>query len=150
MSEGSERFTDRVGRVVALAGDEARALGRTGIDPEHVLLGLLAEGRGVAAQALQALGVDAASARSRVEEISGRGGRAPDGPISPTPRTDELLERSLQEALRLGQTYVGTEHVLLALAGGTGDVAARVLVALGTDGERVRRQVLQQLSHYRT
>ncbi len=150
MFEGSERFTDRAGRVVALAEDEARALGRTGVEPEHVLLGLLAEGRGVAAQALRALGVDAASARRRVEEVGGRGPQVPDGPIPFTRETDELLERSLQEALRLGQTYVGTEHVLLALAGGPGGAAAQVLVGLGTDGERVRRQVLQELSGYRT
>ena len=126
-----ERFTDRARRVVVLAQDEARRLDHDYIGTEHLLLGLLHEGQGVAAQALDGLGVDLAEVRRRVEEIIGRGQHAPSGHIPFTPRAKKVLELSLREALDLGHDYIGTEHILLGIVREGQGVAAQVLAAHG-------------------
>jgi Clp amino terminal domain, pathogenicity island component len=147
MPEGTfERFTDRARQVVILAQKEARELGHGSVGPEHVLLGLLAEGGGVAAVALETLGISLEETRERVEEIAGRGEDAPAGPIPFTPTARQLPEGALREAQRLGHDYVGTEHLLLALRGEGDGVAARVLAALGADYAQLRERVLGVLA----
>src|SRR5512133_170495 len=141
-----ERFTDRARRVVVLAQEEARHLDHNYIGTEHLLLGLVHEAEGVAAQALAQLGVSLEAVRAQVEEIIGRGQSAPTGHIPFTPRSKKVLELSLREALQLGHNYIGTEHILLGLIREGEGVAAQVLVKLGADLNRVRQQVLQQLS----
>jgi ATP-dependent Clp protease ATP-binding subunit ClpC len=141
-----ERFTDRARRVVVLAQDEARRLNHNYIGTEHILLGLVQEGEGVAAKALEALGIGLAAVRQQVEEIAGRGKEAPDGHIPFTPRAKKVLELSLREALQLGHDYIGTEHILLGLIREGEGVAARVLVSLGADLNLVRQQVIQLLA----
>ena len=143
-----ERFTDRARRVVVLAQEEARLLNHNYIGTEHVLLGLIHEGEGVAARALESLGISLESVRGQVEEIIGPGGRAPSGHIPFTPRAKKVLELSLREALQLGHNYIGTEHILLGLIREGEGVAAQVLVKLGADLARVREQVIQLLSAY--
>src|ERR1039457_7093444 len=143
-----ERFTDRARRVVVLAQDEARRLDHNYIGTEHILLGLVQEGEGVAAKALEALGIGLAAVRQQVEEVVGRGKEAPGGHIPFTPRAKKVLERSLREALQLGHDYIGTEHILLGLIREGEGVAARVLVKLGADLNRVRQQVIQLLHGY--
>jgi ATP-dependent Clp protease ATP-binding subunit ClpC len=140
-----ERFTDRARRVVVLAQEEARILNHDWIDTEHVLLGLLHEGEGVAAAALVAMDISLAAVRREVEEIIGRGEAAPVGHIAFTPRAKKVLELSLREALQLGHNYIGTEHILLGLIREGEGVAAQVLVRLGADLNRVRQQVIQLL-----
>jgi ATP-dependent Clp protease ATP-binding subunit ClpC len=140
-----ERFTDRARRVVVLAQDEARRLNHGYIGTEHILLGLVREGEGVAAQALEALGIGLDAVRHQVEEIVGRGKDTPGGHIPFTPRAKKVLELSLREALQLGHDYIGTEHILLGLIREGEGVAARVLVALGADLNLVRQQVVQLL-----
>ncbi|MDX6396314.1 MAG: ATP-dependent Clp protease ATP-binding subunit ClpC [Streptosporangiaceae bacterium] len=140
-----ERFTDRARRVVVLAQDEARRLDHNYIGTEHILLGLVQEGEGVAAQALEALGIGLAAVRQQVEEIVGRGKDAPGGHIPFTPRAKKVLELSLREALQLGHDYIGTEHILLGLIREGEGVAARVLVSLGANLNLVRQQVIQLL-----
>ena len=140
-----ERFTDRARRVVVLAQDEARRLNHNYIGTEHILLGLVQEGEGVAAQALEALGIGLAAVRQQVGEIVGRGKEAPGGHIPFTPRAKKVLELSLREALQLGHDYIGTEHILLGLIREGEGVAARVLVSLGADLNLVRQQVIQLL-----
>src|SRR5256714_5293702 len=138
-----ERFTDRARRVVVLAQEEARMLNHNYIGTEHILLGLIHEGEGVAARALESLGISLDAVRQQVEEIIGQGQQAPSGHIPFTPRAKKVLELSLREALQLGQSYIGTEHILLGLIREGDGVAAQVLVVLGADLNRVRQQVIQ-------
>ncbi|MEJ7649685.1 MAG: ATP-dependent Clp protease ATP-binding subunit [Nakamurella sp.] len=143
-----ERFTDRARRVVVLAQEEARMLNHNYIGTEHILLGLIHEGEGVAAKALESLGIALEGVRAQVEEIIGQGAQAPSGHIPFTPRAKKVLELSLREALQLGHNYIGTEHILLGLIREGEGVAAQVLIKLGADLNRVRQQVLQLLSGY--
>ena len=143
-----ERFTDRARRVVVLAQEEARMLNHNYIGTEHILLGLIHEGEGVAAKSLESLGISLEAVRSQVEEIIGQGQQAPSGHIPFTPRAKKVLELSLREALQLGHNYIGTEHILLGLIREGDGVAAQVLVKLGADLNRVRQQVIQLLSGY--
>src|SRR5712664_1856103 len=140
-----ERFTDRARRVVVLAQEEARMLNHNYIGTEHVLLGLIHEGEGEAAKALESLGISLAAVRQQVEEIIGQGQQAPSGHIPFTPRAKKVLELSLREALQLGHNYIGTEHILLGLIREGEGVAAQVLVKLGADLNLVRQQVMQLL-----
>ena len=143
-----ERFTDRARRVVVLAQEEARLLNHSYIGTEHILLGLIHEGEGVAAKALESLSISLEAVRNQVEEIIGQGGSSPSGHIPFTPRAKKVLELSLREALQLGHNYIGTEHILLGLIREGEGVAAQVLVKLGADLSRVRQQVIQLLSGY--
>ncbi len=143
-----ERFTDRARRVVVLAQEEARMLNHNYIGTEHILLGLIHEGEGVAAKGLEAIGISLEGVRAQVEEIIGQGQQAPSGHIPFTPRAKKVLELSLREALQLGHNYIGTEHILLGLIREGEGVAAQVLVKLGADLNRVRQQVIQLLSGY--
>ena len=138
-----ERFTDRARRVVVLAQEEARLLKHNYIGTEHILLGLIHEGEGVAAKALESLGISLEAVRTQVEEIIGQGQQSPSGHIPFTPRAKKVLELSLREALQLGHNYIGTEHILLGLIREGEGVAAQVLVKLGADLTRVRQQVIQ-------
>jgi ATP-dependent Clp protease ATP-binding subunit ClpC len=137
-----ERFTDQARRVVVLAQEEARLLGHGYIGTEHVLLGLLAEGDGLAAQALAALEVSLDAAREQVAEIIGKGSGQPGGHIPFTPRTKKVLELSLREAQRLGDSYIGTEHILLGMAREGEGVGVQVMDRLGASKDRVLAQVL--------
>ncbi|MBI4728277.1 MAG: ATP-dependent Clp protease ATP-binding subunit [Acidobacteria bacterium] len=143
-----ERFTDRARRVVVLAQEEARMLNHNYIGTEHILLGLIHEGEGVAAKALESLGILLDAVRQQVEEIIGQGQNPPTGHIPFTPRAKKVLELSLREALQLGHNYIGTEHILLGLIREGEGVAAQVLQKLGADLGRVRAQVIQLLSGY--
>ena len=143
-----ERFTDRARRVVVLAQEEARNLNHNYIGTEHILLGLIHEGEGVAAQALEAMGISLESVREQVEEIIGQGTEAPSGHIPFTPRAKKVLEYSLREALQLGHNYIGTEHILLGLIREGDGVAAQVLTNLGADLPSVCQQVIQLLNGY--
>ncbi|PFG18881.1 ATP-dependent Clp protease ATP-binding subunit [Serinibacter salmoneus] len=140
-----ERFTDRARRVVVLAQDEARMLNHNYIGTEHILLGLIHEGEGVAAKALESLGISLDVVRQQVVDIIGEGQQAPTGHIPFTPRAKKVLELSLREALQLGHNHIGTEHILLGLIREGEGVAAQVLGNLGADLGRVRQQVLQLL-----
>ncbi|MEA2931611.1 MAG: ATP-dependent Clp protease ATP-binding subunit ClpC [Actinomycetota bacterium] len=131
-----------------LAQEEARLLNHNYIGTEHILLGLIHEGEGVAAKALEQLGISLEAVRTQVEEIIGQGGSSPSGHIPFTPRAKKVLELSLREALQLGHNYIGTEHILLGLIREGEGVAAQVLVKLGADLSRVRQQVIQLLSGY--
>ncbi len=143
-----ERFTDRARRVLVLAQEEARQLNHSFIGTEHVLLGLVHEGDGVAAQALGSLGITLESARAKVTEIIGVAEAAPGGSPPFTPRAKKVLELSLREALQLGHNYIGTEHILLGVVREGEGVAAQVLVGLGADLPRVRQEVIRLLSGY--
>ena len=143
-----ERFTDRARQVVVLARDEARRLDHNYIGTEHILLGLIHEGTGVAARALRSLGISLAAVRQQVEEIIGRGQQTPSGHIPFTPRAKKVLELSLRESQQLGHNYIGTEHILLGLIREGDGVAAQVLVKLGADLNRVRTQVIQLLHEH--
>jgi len=143
-----ERFTDRARRVVVLAQDEARLLNHNYIGTEHILLGLIHEGEGVASKALEGLDIKLEAVREQVQEIIGQGQQAPTGHIPFTPRAKKVLELSLREALQLGHNYIGTEHILLGLIREGEGVAAQVLVKLGADLNRVRQQVIQLISGY--
>jgi ATP-dependent Clp protease ATP-binding subunit ClpA len=143
-----ERFTDRARRVVVLAQEEARMLSHDYIGTEHLLLGLIQEGEGVAAKALEALGIRLEAVRQQVVDITGRGEQSPSGHIPFTPRAKKVLELSLRESRQLGHNYIGTEHILLGLIREGEGVAARVLVALGADLNRTRQQVIQLLHGY--
>jgi ATP-dependent Clp protease ATP-binding subunit ClpC len=141
-----ERFTEPARRAVVLAQEEARDLGHDYIGTEHILLGLLRETQDVAAQALEALGVGLDAARREVREIAGQGDRSKlPSHIPFTARTKKVLELSLREALQLGHSYIGTEHILLGLTREGEGVAAQVMVKLGADLNRVRQQVIQML-----
>ena len=133
---------------MVLAQEEARLLNHNYIGTEHILLGLIHEGEGVAAKALESLGISLEAVRHQVEEIIGQGGSSPSGHIPFTPRAKKVLELSLREALQLGHNYIGTEHILLGLIREGEGVAAQVLVKLGADLSRVRQQVIQLLSGY--
>jgi len=143
-----ERFTDRARRVLVLAQEEARLLNHNFIGTEHILLGLIHEGEGVAAKALESLGISLEAVREKVEETIGPAGTATTGSPPFTPRAKKVLELSLREALQLGHNYIGTEHMLLGLVREGEGVAAQVLVSLGADLSRVRQQVIQLLSGY--
>ncbi|MCW2699708.1 MAG: ATP-dependent Clp protease ATP-binding subunit, partial [Blastococcus sp.] len=136
-----ERFTDRARRVVVLAQEEARMLNHNYIGTEHILLGLIHEGEGVAAKALESLGISLEGVRQQVEEIIGQGQQAPSGHIPFTPRAKKVLELSLREALQLGHNYIGTEHILLGLIHEGEGVAAKALESLGISLDAVREQV---------
>lgn len=143
-----ERFTDRARRVIVLAQEEAKMLNHNYIGTEHLLLGLIHEGEGAAAKALESLGISLDAVREQVQDTIGQGQQQPTGHIPFTPRAKKVLELSLREALQLGHNYIGTEHVLLGLIREGEGVAAQVLVKLGADLNRVRQQVIQQLSGY--
>ena len=143
-----ERFTDRARRVVVLAQEEARMLNHNYIGTEHILLGLIHEGEGVAAKALESLGISLEGVRQQVEEIIGQGQQAPSGHIPFTPRAKKVLELSLRESMQLGHEYIGTEHILLALireGGGAGQLLARA----GVDLDRTRQQIIELLYGHR-
>jgi len=140
-----ERFTDRARRVVVLAQDEARMLNHDYIGTEHLLLGLIGEGEGVAARALESLGISLDAVRQQVEQVIGRGEQAPSGHIPFTPLAKKVMELALREANDLGHSYIGTEHILLGLIREGDGVAAGVLTGLGADRPRVRQQVTQLL-----
>src|SRR5947207_11867589 len=140
-----ERFTDRARRVVVLAQEEARMLNHTHIGTEHLLLGLIHEGEGVAAKALKSLGISLPAVRREVKEIIGRGDQPPPGHIPFTPQAKKVLELSLRESNQLGHSYIGTEHILLGLLREGEGVAAQVLVKMGTDLDRVRQKVIELL-----
>ena len=144
-----ERFTDRARRVLVLAQEEARLLDHSVIGTEHILLGLIREQDGIAAQALQALGISLAAVRERVGQTIGLSASGPTGSPPFTPRAKKVLELSLREALQLGHTYIGPEHLLLGLVREGEGVAAQVLVSLGAELHRVRQQIIQLLSGYR-
>jgi DNA-binding NarL/FixJ family response regulator len=139
-------FTDRARRIVVLAQEEARLLNHNYIGTEHILLGLIHEGEGVATKALESLGISLEKVRQQVEEIIGAGQSPPSGHIPFTPRAKKVLELSLREALQLGHNYIGTEHILLGLIREGEGVAAQVLVKLGADLGHVRQQVTRFLS----
>ncbi len=141
-----ERFTDRARRVLVLAQEEARLLNHSFIGTEHILLGLIHEGEGLAAKALESLGISLEAVREKVEETIGPAGSAPTGSPPFTPRAKKVLELSLREALQLGHNYIGTEHMLLGLVREGEGVAATVLQSLGADLPHVRQQVIQLLS----
>ncbi|HWL61134.1 MAG TPA: ATP-dependent Clp protease ATP-binding subunit [Microbacteriaceae bacterium] len=143
-----ERFTDRARRVVVLAQEEAKLLNHNYIGTEHILLGLIHEGEGVAAKALESLGISLDAVREQVQDIIGQGQQQPTGHIPFTPRAKKVLELSLREALQLGHNYIGTEHILLGLIREGEGVAAQVLIKLGADLNKVRQQVIQLLSGY--
>ncbi len=143
-----ERFTDRARRVLVLAQEEARLLNHSFIGTEHILLGLIHEGEGLAAKALESLGISLEAVREKVEETIGPAGSAPTGSPPFTPRAKKVLELSLREALQLGHNYIGTEHMLLGLVREGEGVAAQVLMSLGADLSRVRQQVIQLLSGF--
>jgi hypothetical protein len=143
-----ERFTDRARRVVVLAQEEARRLKHNYIGTEHILLGLIHEGEGVAAVALKSLGISLDPVRQQVEEIIGRGQEPLQGHIPFTPRAKKVLELSLRESLQFGHNYIGTEHILLGLIREGDGVAAQVLVRLGANLNRVRQQIIQMLNEH--
>src|SRR5437870_6625797 len=143
-----ERFTDRARRVVVLAQEEARMLNHNYIGTEHILLGLIHEGEGVAAKALESLSISLDGVREQVQEIIGQGQQAPSGHIPFTPRAKKVLELSLREALQLGHNYIGTEHILLGLIRKGEGVDTQVHVKQGSDLRRERQHVIQPLSGY--
>jgi len=143
-----ERFTDRARRVLVLAQEEARLLNHSFIGTEHILLGLIHEGEGVAAKSLESLNITLEAVREKVEETIGMTGTPPSGSPPFTPRAKKVLELSLREALQLGHSYIGTEHMLLGLVREGEGVAAQVLVSLGADLGKVRQQVIQMMSGY--
>jgi Clp amino terminal domain, pathogenicity island component len=140
------RFTDRARRVVVLAQDEARELGHRSVGTEHLLLGLLAEGEGVAALALESLGISLEEARDRIEEIAGRGHDAPTGHLPFTPPAKQALERALREAVQLGHNYIGTEHLLLSLLAEGDGITAQVLAGRGAGYDQVQERVVALLT----
>ena len=143
-----ERFTDRARRVVVLAQDEARGLKHNYIGAEHLLLGLISEGEGEAAKALETMGIEGEAVRASVIEIVGEGEKPVEGHIPFTPRAKRVFELSLREALQLGHNYIGTEHLLLGLLKEGEGVAAQVLTKQGADLAQVRQTVIQMLSGY--
>jgi ATP-dependent Clp protease ATP-binding subunit ClpC len=145
-----ETFHQRARRVVVLAKEEARMLNHNYIGTEHILLGLIREGEGIAAQVLESFGISLDAVRQQVEEIIGQGNQAPSGHIPFTQRAKKALELSRRESLQLGQNYIGTEHILLGLIDEGEDVAAQALVRLGADLSQMRQRVLQLLQGYLT
>lgn len=143
-----ERFTERSRRVMVLAQEEARILNHNFIGSEHLLLGLIHEGEGVAAKALERFGITLEAVREQVEQSMGSQTIPVGGSPPFTPRAKKILELSLREALQLGHNYIGTEHILLGLVREGEGVAARIIVDLGADLARVRQQVIESLSGY--
>jgi hypothetical protein len=143
-----ERFTDRSRRVLVLAQEEARLLGHSFIGTEHVLLGFIHEGEGVAARAIESLGITLEAVREKVQKTTPAPGRAPSGSPPFTPRAKKVLELSLREALQLGHSYIGTEHMLLGLVREGEGVATQVLQSLGVELGAVRQRVIQLMSGY--
>ena len=143
-----ERFTDRARRVIVLAQEEARELNHNYMGTEHILLGLIKEGEGVAAKALESMGINLDDVRREVIDIIGHGSQPVTGHIPFTPRAKKVLELSLREGLQMGHKYIGTEFLLLGLIREGDGVAAQVLIKLGADLPRVRQQVIQLLSGY--
>jgi ATP-dependent Clp protease ATP-binding subunit ClpC len=141
-----ERFTDRARRVIVAAQSEARGLDHNYIGPEHILLGLIGEGSGVGVKAFASMGISTDAVRQRVEQVIGRGQGASQGHIPFTPPAKKVLELSLREALDLGHTYIGTEHLLLGLIREDEGVAAQVLAGFGVDLHRARQQVIVLLA----
>jgi len=140
-----ERFTDRARRVLVLAQEESRFLSHGFIGTEHILLGLIREGEGTAARALEELDISLEQVREKVQETDGVSATARTASVPFTPRAKKVLELSLREALQLGHNYIGTEHMLLGLVREGEGVGARVLVSLGADPVKVRQQVIQLL-----
>ena len=143
-----ERFTDRARRVVVLAQEEARMLNHNYIGTEHLLLGLVHEGEGIAARALESLGITLNSVREQVQDIIGPGANAPSGHIPFTPRAKKVLERSMREAIQLNHGYIGTEHILLGMVRANEGVANQVLAKLGVEPAAVRQAVMDLISGY--
>jgi ATP-dependent Clp protease ATP-binding subunit ClpC len=143
-----ERFTDRARRVVVLAQEEARGLGHAYIGTEHLLLGLIREGEGVAARALTSLGVSFDAIQAQIVEVIGAGGGQPPGHIPFTPRAKKILELALRESQQLGHDYIGTEHILLGIVREREGVAAQVLQNQGLTLDVVRQSVIQTLAGY--
>jgi ATP-dependent Clp protease ATP-binding subunit ClpC len=143
-----ERFTDRARRVVVMAQEEARTLDHSYVGAEHILLGLIREGAGVAAKALESMGIGLDSVRQQVEESIGQGHQAPSGHIPFTPQAKKVLELALSESQALGHKYIGTEHILLGVIRQADGVAGQVLVNLGADLTRARQQVIQLLHEH--
>lgn len=137
-----DRYTDRARRAVWLAEAEAKALNHNFVGTEHLLMGLLREGDGIAAKALESLGISVGRVIGEVESVIGRGQTTPDGSLAFTPRAKKALELTVREALQLGHNYVGTEHILLGVIREGEGVAAQVLVKLGAELNRVRQQVI--------
>jgi ATP-dependent Clp protease ATP-binding subunit ClpC len=131
--------------VVVLAQEEARLLNHNYIGTEHILLGLIHEGEGVAAKALESLGISLEKVRQQVEEIIGAGQSPPSGHIPFTPRAKKVLELSLKEALAMSHNYIGTEHILLGVVRENQGVAARILLELGADAHKIRNELLRML-----
>ncbi len=140
-----ERFTERARRVIILAQDEAKRLNHSAVGTEHILLGIVREGEGVASKVLESLHISPERIRAEIESAIGRGDRTPYEEVTFTPRAKKVLELALDEARRLGHNYIGTEHLLLGLIREGEGVAARVLEAMGADLERVRAQVVYLL-----
>ncbi len=143
-----ERFTDRARRVVVLAQEEARMLNHNYIGTEHLLLGLVHEGEGIAARALESLGITLNSVREQVQDIIGPGANAPSGHIPFTPRAKKVLELSMREAIQLNHGYIGTEHILLGMVRANEGVANQVLAKLGVEPAAVRQAVMDLISGY--
>jgi ATP-dependent Clp protease ATP-binding subunit ClpC len=140
-----ERFTERARRVIILAQEEAKRLNHSAVGTEHILLGIIREGEGVASKVLESLNISPDRVRAEIEGAIGRGERAPHEEVAFTPRAKKVLELALDEARRLGHNYIGTEHLLLGLIREGEGVAARVLEAMGADLDRVRAQVVYLL-----
>ncbi len=140
-----ERFTERARRVIILAQEEAKRLNHSAVGTEHILLGIIREGEGVASKVLESLNINPDRVRAEIESAIGRGERTPYEEVAFTPRAKKVLELALDEARRLGHNYIGTEHLLLGLIREGEGVAARVLEAMGADLERVRSQVVYLL-----
>jgi ATP-dependent Clp protease ATP-binding subunit ClpC len=141
-----ERFTERARQVVVLAQEEARTLEHNYIGTEHLLLGLLREDEGLAARVLESLDITLERVRAQVVRIVGSGEEVPSGQIPFTPRVKEVFELALREALNLGHSYIGTEHILLGIVRENEGIAARVLVDFHADSEKVRNEVIRMLS----
>jgi ATP-dependent Clp protease ATP-binding subunit ClpC len=141
-----ERFTDRARRVVVLAQEEARLLNHSSIGTEHLLLGIVHEGQGVAARTLESLDIRLSAVRHAVERELTRGPSPPAGAPQFTPRAKQALEDALRESMQLGHNYIGTEHLLLGLLRNDGSTAARVLNELGASFERAREEVVAVLA----
>src|SRR5207302_8201376 len=141
-----ERFTERARQVVVLAQDEARALKHNYIGTEHILLGLLREEEGLAARVLESLDITVEEVRAQVARIVGQGDEVTTGQIPVTPRAKKALELALREALSLGHNYIGTEHILLGLVRENEGVAARILLDVDADAEKIRNEVIRTLS----
>ncbi|MCL6552021.1 MAG: ATP-dependent Clp protease ATP-binding subunit [Firmicutes bacterium] len=140
-----ERFTERARRVIILAQEEAKRLNHSAVGTEHILLGIIREGEGVASKVLESLNISPERVRAEIEGAIGRGERSPHEEVAFTPRAKKVLELALDEARRLGHNYIGTEHLLLGLIREGEGVAARVLEAMGADLDRVRAQVVYLL-----